>query len=49
MSCPRCGSLWDLADQLEGKVRDKRHVGPLERYILKEVWTELTKRLGERM
>lgn len=39
--------LWELADQFEDRAKD-RDLGPIERYVWKRAFTELTERLGER-
>lgn len=41
-------NLWQLADEWEDRWRDKRRIGPIERYTWKQAWLELTAKLGER-
>lgn len=44
----RTDLLWELADTWEGRIKDKRGVGPIERYVWRKAWEELVARLGER-
>lgn len=41
-------TLWELADQFEDRSKDKTVFGPLQRWVWREAWKELTERLPER-